>query len=181
MLVSIAKRLAFLISLAQRLAPLVALTTALLSVTACSKSNNEDAYTEAPYLDFECSFADALGCLGENSGKTVFIGLDADLDSNCVEKLSPLIPEHSFDELGNDFDYSSKAQASLNGGVLTGLATHWVNSHLMPVYSMEQMTFKVCAFIDLNNNEALDPNEPIHESLLNPATAFLPLSNWTDY
>lgn len=146
-------------------------------LVACSDARSI-RYTDAPYLDFECNFADAAGCNPININKPIFIGLDDRIDTNCHTKLSQL----KDDQLSANFMYSSWALTSTNGSIITGVFMHWVNYALTPVNTMNQQTYKVCGFIDLNENGQIDIQEPIGESLLALGeNDFLPISNWSNY
>ncbi len=152
----------------------------VLMLPACGGSDVPKAEL-APDLDFECGLAESASCRSENSGKTVFIGLHTDPSLHCGNYFAIYGGGESFDQIGYSFDYSSITKTIAIGEVLTGLATHWVNAYLMPVFSMEASTFRVCAFIDLNDNFTLDLLEPILETTITVGSDFLPLSNWRDY
>ena len=148
---------------------------------ACGSSDNQGDYSVAPHVDFECGFNQALSCTTQNADKNVFIGLHSDANLECGDYLALNSVTNSFDYLAYSFDYSSVTKTKAHAGILTGVATQWVNSSLAPVYDMEAETYRVCAFIDLNENNALDVFEPVQESIITIGQGFLPLSNWTDY
>jgi hypothetical protein len=146
------------------------------TLTACD-DGDPGSYSNAPELDFECSFADAIGCDATNDGKTVFIGLHEDTSLDCSAHLALL----NRTQMIASFDYSSVTTANNVGGILTGVAVHWVNTQAMPIILLPLQTFRVCAFIDANSNEMIDVNEPIQESNVTIGSGFLPLSNWSNY
>lgn len=150
---------------------------AVMSLLVGCSSNKPDNVATAPQLDFECSIAQALGCDASNAGKTVFIGLDENTAIDCGYQLS----FYNGVALTQAFNFSGHATAVDQAGILVGVVTHWVNSNQMPVFQIPKQNFKVCAFIDFNNNGQLDSLEPIQESFISVGNAFLPLSNWSNY
>lgn len=159
------------------------LATTILSVSfsallGCGGTKGDGDFVDAPSLDFECAFIDAAGCDSSNSGATTYIALSEDTETDCATQLTGV----SGASLHTEFAYSSEVvAASPTTGILSGVTAQWVNSFEMPVVLLPKDTFKVCAFIDLNNNEQIDSLEPIQDSLLTMGADFLPLSNWSNY
>lgn len=149
----------------------------IFSLFGCGDSSSGE-YSDAPLIDFECSFVDAIGCDPSQVHKPVYVGLAEDLDLICAQKFSL---STTGDQIAQSFDYSSRTYTSEQGGVIVGATIHWANSSLMPVILLPSQTFKVCAFIDINENERIDANEPIHESTITIGEPFLPLSDWSNY
>lgn len=152
-------------------------TLLLLLLSACSNEQASD-YIDAPNLDFECSFLDAQGCHTSNINKPIFIGLEDNLNANCRTKIA-LLKDTQFI---SNFIYSAWTLTITNGSILTGVFTHWVNYAQTPIINMPKQSYKVCSFIDLNENGQVDILEPMSESLLTLGeNDFLPISNWSNY
>jgi hypothetical protein len=150
----------------------------LTSITLIACGPKTDAhYSNAPSFSLECSQLAAAGCNQSNINKTMFIGIDVNTTTDCRAKLSQYTT--NADRVAA-FDYSSTTLTqNIGPSTLVGVTSIWVNSYAMPVAQLPAQSYKVCAFIDLDNNETLDLNEPIQDSIVDLTQSNFVLTNWS--
>jgi len=156
--------------------PLLLLLFVAAFLSACGEKKAAP-HADAPWLDFECSFASANGCDSQGDEKIARIGLIEDLIIDCASHLAGL----SNSQFAAAFDYSTQTQTNLSGGIITGIAARWVNSQQMPVINLPKKTYSLCAYIDINENGQVDLNEPFLEDQITIGEDFLPLTNWSNF
>jgi hypothetical protein len=154
----------------------IILVSHALGLLACGEKTTL-SYTDAPWLDFECSFVSALTCDAAANSKTAYFGLSESTDLDCRSHIDGL----STPNWPAAFDYFTHTQTNLIGGVVTGIASNWVNRLEMPVIQLPTVPLRVCGFIDLNGNNQADINEPFLQGELTPGQDFLPFSNWDTF
>jgi hypothetical protein len=151
--------------------------TLMLSLAACGEKTTV-SYSDAPWLDFECSFVSTLSCNATAQSKTAYFGLSENTSLDCRSHIDGL----STSDWPAAFDYFTHTQTNLTGSVVTGIATNWVNRYEMPVVQLPtNVPLRVCGFIDLNANNQIDLNEPLLQGELTPGQDFLPFSNWDSF
>jgi len=158
-----------------------ALITSLLAgalLISCG-SKTDNSQTDVPMLSLECSQLSASGCVQANINKPLFVGLDSTTTTDCRAKLSLYTTNVT---RAAAFDYSSSnLTQNIGATTLVAVTSIWVNQYAMPVITIPNSTYKVCAFIDLNENEALDINEPYQDSIIDISQTNLVVTNWTNF
>jgi hypothetical protein len=145
--------------------------------TACADPETRPS-TDLPSVDYECNAFQAVACDLASENKPAFAGLIREVNVGCRELLSFL----AADQLTQQFDYSSWTQNQNTTGPLSqGTFTHWVNHAHYTVINIPREKYKICSFIDVNENGRADEYEPLGEMTFTPGESFLPLTNWTNF
>ncbi len=151
------------------------------SVAIGCAPRSDTNYTTNTNLAFQCTSIQSPACVSANAGKKVFIGLQQDTNISCAN----LFNGRSGDQLFIRFTYSAWTTTVDQGGLLAGSVQQWVDANQAPMYELSIKPYRVCAFIDLNGNAALDPGEPIQDSIISLSgplsTIYAPLTSWVTF
>ena len=150
------------------------LALSFIGLAACSGGGSSADYVRAPDIDFECDSIQSSHCDSNAVGKTVYMGLTTDLNFDCeseVYNLDPLL-------FVATFDYSGAATVQNGGTYVWGVVTQWVNRSGGKTLQFEDTDYKICAFLDDNDNGRLDGFESLAEQSFNPSASFYPVSSW---
>lgn len=130
-------------------------------------------YNFIPDVQLDCSRIQAPLC--QNDGATMYVGLIADASVDCETYLSQLTAS----TFVPSFDASGSGTGSVSGFYLTGLVTQWKNSLGATVQSLQEQTYRACAFVDVQPvNGQLDFNEPVGEGLATPGVTSATINDW---
>jgi hypothetical protein len=129
-----------------------------------------------PYVDFECSSAQALICSPIGVGRPVFVGLTRTPGFNCESALTGL----PFSVARASFEFSGTATANWTGLVLSGIVKSWVNIGGGPIETIPSDDYTVCIVIDADSSGTLSINDALASDTINPRQNFLPIANWIE-
>ncbi|RME17466.1 MAG: hypothetical protein D6797_02495 [Bdellovibrio sp.] len=154
-----------------------------LPLFACLEGANED-FTNISVSDVlvDCQSASATECTSNNAGARVYVGWKkGSLSiSSCESTLSNIALDFS-----SYFEAFGSGITSYEGSPyfrLTTTISSWQNSS-GAVITLENTSYTLCGFIDLNNNGYLDSNlnEPVAiQDNIYPGTIEVTFDNWTD-
>ncbi len=153
--------------------------SSLLVLVACNEGGSGNQVQNfIPDIDIECSIIQSADCANGNTGKSVFVGLIADLSLNCEDYLlntSSVALQNAFDALG-------ESTVSFTHPSLNGFVTQWVNPQGTSISELtEESTYLLCAFIDINGNGQLDSGEPFGADEVTPgSSSSVVVTDWAD-
>ena len=146
----------------------------------CSNDSGDNKTSTLPTSRLTCSQDFVSTCTASQEGKTFFIGFSPDLSIDCASTLSSKNLET---ELYFEFIASSTGSVNFDSATLnlrgSVLPDQYVSELGSPLFSLENRTYRVCGFIDNDDNDFLSFNEPILTQtieLLDINT--LPLDQW---
>ena len=87
----------------------------------------------------------------------MFAGLISDLSTDCENYLGQI----SAMNFTAAFDASGETEGEASGSELIGFVTQWFDPQNNRITNLEQSTFRVCAFVDTNNDGELTFGEPV--------------------
>lgn len=151
---------------------LILLLIAAIAFTGCG--SQEGDFTVAPDIYFECNEINAL-CNASTAGKVVYMGLTRNLEIDCANELLDLEPSL----FQSKFEYWGSTTAEFDGSYIFGAVTQWANSSGGKVHNFYDTDYKICAFIDEDDNDRLGINEMLAEQLFNVMISFEPVTSWT--
>lgn len=117
-----------------------------------------------PELFFQCSEQKSNACSATQNGAVAFVGLSRDVFLDCEVYFSQL----NGDPLYSHFAFSGQTEVVWNGSALEGNNKLWVDSNNVLVRDFAGASYAACVFIDLNEDGALSPGEPVGQGKFNP-------------
>lgn len=157
---------------ARQIPPWPLLLALLLALTGCSGGGRGGTgYIED--LQFQCTGAQAAACAG--GGYTVFVGLARTLSADCDDYLYGL----SAAQRQSAFAASGTTTSAHSGIYMTGIVTAWVDANGAAISALDDGTYQVCAFADIDGNDRIDMNEPVGRGELTVGAKGFVLSDWS--
>ncbi len=154
-----------------------------LLLTSCLGGDNSGGSPFAPIPDTQilCS-STVIGCQTSQIGSKIYLGyLSQGLEISCDEFLheiswQPPLRRH-FDALA-----SATAEAHFQVPGLYGLFNSWQGPLGQTVFSLERGTYRVCAFIDSNDNGRWDISEPFAQGTVRVGEELMPeITDWVNF
>ncbi|MCB0384315.1 MAG: hypothetical protein KDD43_02905, partial [Bdellovibrionales bacterium] len=129
---------------------------ALFLPVGCLQTGGGDSpiYAFIPDVEVECAVDAVPTC--NSSGKTIYVGLTSDTDVDCENYLLVL----NSTNFAFSFDGSGVISSTFDGLALRGTVSSWTGSQGQIIGDLEKRTYRICAFVDSNNDGNLDVNEP---------------------
>lgn len=131
----------------------------LTLASSCFSSGDSSDSTSIPDIHIECESAQANDCMGAASGKTAYVGLISDLSIIC----SIYLNGRTASDFPVYFDVSGHTTTYTSSTYTVGMVDEWTDSQGVAAVTVRKDTYRVCAFIDTNNNGRIDDGEPYGE------------------
>ena len=149
----------------------------ILINSGCLQTSGQETHNDVSIgnLTINCSPTAATEC--DQSGKTFYIGLTDQTDVNCENFLFGI----NNGEFTYAFLYSGTTVGVFTGTSVQGSIQQWVNTFNQPVTSIESKNYKVCGFMDVNNNGILNSGEPLGEGYFDPSETQHYITDWFSY
>ena len=143
-----------------------------LFLTSC---NIFDGTSLVPDMNIECS---SSFCSESLEDKNVYFGITSDLDFDCEDDL---VDFNDYDEFKDFFDVYQTEKGVWNSGekalLLKEEIDSWEGDLDSNVFGFLKPA-KVCAFVDVNNNEKLDTDEPFSSDSVDLGFSSQVLNKW---